>query len=127
MLMARNEPLAFLLSTVCATTPTPNAIRMKVPKNSAAASRAVPLSMRGILLHPQHDNVLPGEDVDHLVEDEALSLQLLLHLRHAHLVHFEDRHLRILLAELEQDQAAVRLEGGLQAMQEHLRLLQLVI
>ena len=27
----------------------PNAIRMKVPKNSAAASRAVPLSMRGIL------------------------------------------------------------------------------
>ena len=37
MLMARYDPLAFSLSTVCATTPTPNTIRiMNVPKNSAA-------------------------------------------------------------------------------------------
>ena len=45
MLIARNDPLAFLLSTVCATTPTPNTIRMNVPRNSAAASRLVPFNI----------------------------------------------------------------------------------
>src|SRR5687768_15994686 len=45
MLMARYEPLAPPLKTVCATTPAPNMMRTKVPKNSAAASRAVPVSM----------------------------------------------------------------------------------
>src|SRR5512145_2056648 len=99
MLMARNDPLAFLLSTVCATTPTPNAIRMKVPKNSAAASRAVPLSIRGFyprrrnllfvirysLFHrAQHDDVLPWQDVNDPIDGEALCFQLRLHLRHAH-------------------------------------------
>ncbi len=38
MLMARYDPLAFLLRTDCATTPTPNTRIMNVPKNSAAAS-----------------------------------------------------------------------------------------
>src|SRR5687767_15076445 len=45
MLMPRYEPLAPPLSTVCATTPAPKRMRTKVPKNSAAASRAVPVSI----------------------------------------------------------------------------------
>src|SRR6187549_806644 len=120
MLIERTDPLAFLLSTVWATTPTPNAIRMKVPKNSAAASRAVPLSMRDSnpqisrmarnttprLFHAQDDDVLPRQDVDHLVEHEALGLEFLLHFGDAHLVDFENRHFRILLAELEEDEPA---------------------
>jgi hypothetical protein len=36
--MAKYDPLAFWLSTACATTPAPNMMRMKVPRNSAAAS-----------------------------------------------------------------------------------------
>src|SRR5689334_25206141 len=93
MLMARNDPLAFLLSTVCATTPTPNAIRMNVPKNSAAASRAVPLSMRGILalICLQHDDVLPRQHFDDLVERVTFGLELLLDLGDAHLVQLLDR------------------------------------
>src|SRR5215213_7136749 len=116
MLMPRYEPLASLLRMVCATTPTPNAIRMKVPKNSAAASRAVPLSMRGILalIELQHDDVLPRQDFDHAVDGKALSLHLLLHFGHAHLVHFEDRDLRILLAEFQQHEAAIGLERVLE-------------
>src|SRR5215212_108620 len=107
ILMARNDPFALLLNTVCATTPTPNAIRIKVPKNSAAASRAVPLSMRGILdafvlcyllFYGHHENVLPGQHFDHPIQRKPLRLHLLLHLGDAHLVHFEDRHARILLA-----------------------------
>src|SRR5512134_3909791 len=90
MLIARNDPFAPLLSTVWATTPTPNAMRMNVPKNSAAASRAVPLSMRGILLHAEHDDVLPGEHVDHPLEGEAFGLELRLDLGHAHLVDLEN-------------------------------------
>src|SRR4030095_14565998 len=99
MLIERIDPLAFLLRTVCATTPTPNEIRMKVPKNSAAASRAVPLSMRDSSskvqrfkgskvhfgsLYFQDDDVLPWQYFDHLVEHETLGLELLPHLGHAH-------------------------------------------
>src|ERR1051325_8209569 len=129
MLMASIDPLALLLSTVCATTPTPKAIRMKVPKNSAAASRAVPLSMRAILFRfrSDHYQMLPGKSADDLVDLIAFRFHLLLHLRHAHLVHFENWDLRIFLAELEQHQAAAWLERGLEALQEDLRLLQLVI
>src|SRR4051794_13068187 len=92
ILMPRYDPLASLLRTVCATTPTPNAMRMKVPKNSAAASRAVPLSMRGILalIDLQHDDVLPGQHFDHAIDREALGLHLLFHLGDAHLVDFEN-------------------------------------
>src|SRR5215204_7717096 len=125
MLIDRTDPLALPLSTVWATTPTPKAIRIKVPKNSAAASRAVPLSMRGILLHAQHDDVLPRQGFDDFVDREALGLELLPHFLDAHFVQFEDRHLRIFLPELEQDQAAAGFEGVLESLQENLRLLQL--
>src|SRR6188768_332439 len=97
MLIDRVVPAAFLLRTVWATTPTPKEIRIKVPKNSAAASRAVPLSMRGILLHPQDDDVLPRQGFDDFVDHEAFGLHLLPHFLDAHLVHLEDRHLRIFL------------------------------
>src|SRR5918993_524181 len=148
MLIDSTEPLALPLSTVWATTPTPKAIRIRVPKNSAAASRAVPLSMRGILsafpysqfviryslfviryflFCAQHNNVLPRQHVDHAVEHESLGLELLLHLGDAHLVHFKDRHLRIFLPEFEQHQPPAGLESRLEPLQEHLRLLQLVI
>ena len=61
-------------------------MRMKVPKNSAAASRAVPLSMRGILsellrrdwgglLDPQKDDVLPRQHVADAFELEAFGLE----------------------------------------------------
>src|SRR6185436_15946793 len=108
MLMARYEPLALFDRTVWATTPTPNAIRRNVPRNSAAASRAVPLSMRAILFlcELQHNDVLPGEGLDDLVDHKPFGLELLLHFRHAHLVDLEDRDLRILLAELEQHQSS---------------------
>src|SRR5688500_1422518 len=89
MLIDKTEPLALPLSTVWATTPTPNAIRIRVPKNSAAASRAVPLSMRGILsafpyslfviryllFQAKHNNVLPRQHVDDAVQHKSFGLQ----------------------------------------------------
>src|SRR5262245_1343662 len=100
MLMPRYEPFASLLSTVCATTPTPNAIRMKVPKNSAAASRAVPLSIGGFYrprgleakrpraksFHAKDNDVLPGQALVDVIEHVAFRLELLLHFGDAHLV-----------------------------------------
>src|SRR5207302_9616548 len=52
MLIDRKVPAVLLLNTTCATTPTPNTIRMNVPKNSASISRSTP---RGIgLLQDNH-------------------------------------------------------------------------
>src|SRR5258705_12709707 len=116
MLMARNDPLAFFERTVWATTPTPNVIRRNVPRNSAAASRAVPLSMRAILFlcELQHNDVLPGECFDDLVDHEPFGLEFLLHFGDAHLVDFEDRDLGIFLAEFQQHQPSARFEGAAQ-------------
>src|SRR4051812_45483046 len=45
-LIDRYCPFTRPLRTTCATTPTPSTIKTKVPRNSAATSRAVPRSMR---------------------------------------------------------------------------------
>src|SRR5688572_12393063 len=76
---------------------------------------------------PEYEDVLPRQDVDDAIEAIALCFELHTRLADAHLVLRADRDGRILLAELDQDQPAVRLEGAPQRLQEGLRLRQLVV
>ena len=88
----------------------------------AAASRAVPLSIHAIPSASRHD-VLPGR-VSPLCRSQNFGLELLFHLRDAHLVNFEDRDSDS--CGTEQHQSSTRLERCA-ALQEHLRRRQLVI
>ena len=76
---------------------------------------------------PQHDDVLPGQHVDHAFDAEAVGAELLAHLADAHLVLLADRHARILAPELDQHQPAVALQRLLQLADEDLRRRQLVV
>src|SRR3984885_8721695 len=56
--MARKLPAVLLLNTVWATTPTPNTIKMNVPKNSASISRERPFDMGALYSEPPMPYIL---------------------------------------------------------------------
>src|SRR5688572_26181780 len=70
----------------------------------------------------EDDQMLPGEVIVYALLLEALVLDLELDLRLGHFVLRTDRHVRILAAVLEQDQASARLQRGLHPLQHRLRL-----
>src|SRR5687767_3764784 len=69
---------------------------------------------------PEHQDVLPREDVDHALEAVALRFELHTRFADRHLVFLANRHPVIFLAELDQHQPATRLDRALQRLQERL-------
>ena len=75
----------------------------------------------------EDDHVLPGEEFERLLEREALGLDFEADLGQGHLVLGLDGDLGVFAAELDEDQPALRLERGLETLQDRLGIGALVV